>query len=271
MATIAGQLNERDGDWPPRLASRLFRAALLWFYRARGWKAIGAASKLESLWLSGTVIEDASFKELAGLTGLKSLKLDGTNLTLANTGATFAQFKKLVELDAGGSRVDDDGLLALCAARALEKLSLRATSVSDRGFQPIAQLMKLKELNLGEIPALTGAGFADCVELSGLETVHLNDSGITDKGMKAIARLYDLKHLDLDRTKITDDGIKFLAGKRALEKLSFQETKVGDAGLLAVAAEVKSLKKVEVRKSKVTKGVQADVRKANPDLAVDYD
>ena len=80
-----------------------------------------------------------------------------------------------------------------------------------------------------------------------------------------------MKRLDLDRTKVTDDGAKFLATKRALEKLSFQETKVGDSGLLAVAADAKSLKKVEVRKSKVTKAILEDIRKANPDLAVVFD
>ena len=236
-----------------------------------GWKALGSAAKLETLWLSNTVIEDAAFKELAALKGLKALKIDGTNLTLANTGATFAQFKQLVELDAGDSPVSDEGLLALCAARALEKLNLRKTNVSDSGFQPLAQLQKLKELNLSEIPALTGTGFADIVELTGLEIVYLNDSGITDKGMKSIARLFELKQLDLDRTKITDDGVKLLANKRSLEKVSFQETKVGDSGLLALVAEAKSLKKVEVRKSKVSKGIQAEVRKANPDVAVDFD
>ena len=238
---------------------------------AKGWKALARAAKLETLWLSNTIIEDAAFKELGGLAGLKTLKIDGTNLTLENTGATFAQFKQLVELDAGGSPVNDEGLLALCAARGLEKLTLRAATITDAGFQPVAQLLKLKELNLAEIPGLTGTGFADIAELSGLAVVTLSDSGITDKGMKSIARLFELKHLDLDRTKITDDGIKQLAGKRALEKLSVQETKVGDSGLLAVVAEAKSLKKVEVRKSKVSKGIGDEVRKVNPDVAIDFE
>lgn len=236
-----------------------------------GWKALSAAGKLETLWLSAANLDDAGFRELGGLKSLVILKLDGTNLTLAETGATFAQFQKLIELDVGGSPVGDEGVLALCAARSLEKLTLRATNFTDAGFQPIAQLLKLKELQLGELPHLTGTGFADIAELRALESVILSDSGITDKGMKAVGNLRELKHLDLDRTKITDDGIKFLASKRALEKLSFQETKVGDSGLLAVAGEVKSLKKVEVRKTKVTRGIFDEVRKLNPDLAVDFD
>lgn len=238
---------------------------------AAGWKALGAATKLETLCLSEAVIDDAAFRELAALKNLKSLKLDKTNLTLAETGVTFAQFKRLVELDVKGSAVGDEGVLALCAARALVTLNLAGTNFTDGGFQPVAQLLKLKELHLGELPKLTGTGFADIAELAGLEVVTLNDSGVTDKGMKAIANLRELKQLDLDRTKITDDGLKFLASKRALERLSFEDTRVGDSGLLAVASEAKSLKKVQVRKSKVTKGIRDDVRKANPDLAVDYD
>ena len=44
MARAAAELQPdgRDDDPPPRIMSRLFRAALLAFYRARGWKAIGA-------------------------------------------------------------------------------------------------------------------------------------------------------------------------------------------------------------------------------------
>ena len=94
-----------------------------------GWKSLGNATKLETLRLSHSGIDDAAFKELAALKGLKSLKLDGTNLTLANTGATFAQFKQLVELDLNGSPISDEGVLALCAARALVTLE---TGTEDR-------------------------------------------------------------------------------------------------------------------------------------------
>ena len=36
------RVENQDGDPPPRMASRLFRTAMLAFFRARGWKAIGA-------------------------------------------------------------------------------------------------------------------------------------------------------------------------------------------------------------------------------------
>lgn len=68
-------------------------------------------------------------------------KTDATVLQMANLDVTdetvdlLKEFKQLRELDLNGSRLTDAGLAKVAALPALEILRIRATQISDEGFQ----------------------------------------------------------------------------------------------------------------------------------------
>ena len=82
--------------------------------------------------LDFTTVTDAGLKELAGLTGMQSLTLNGNNVT-------------------------DVGLKELAALKDLQILNLQGTKVTDAGLKELAGLKKLKELNLAHTK-VTDAG-----------------------------------------------------------------------------------------------------------------
>jgi serine/threonine protein kinase/Leucine-rich repeat (LRR) protein len=111
---------------------------------------------LDSLDLSDSAIGDADLASLNGLTHLRRLVLDGTNIE--GQGLIHLQeLPELKELRLGCPKVIEVFLVELAGLQKLEKLSLAKSHVSDEGARQLAQLRNLKELDLTETK-VTAAG-----------------------------------------------------------------------------------------------------------------
>jgi Leucine-rich repeat (LRR) protein len=108
-------------------------------------KEIGKLKRLRWLSLGHTQVTDLN--EIAGLDNLESLFVPGTKIKDA-TLDKLVNLKKLSELFLSGSGVSDAGLKSVSRIKQLQVLSLNGTRVTDEGLKSLADLKQLKKLSL---------------------------------------------------------------------------------------------------------------------------
>lgn len=162
--------------------------------------------------------------EIAGLTELQSLRLDGTQVTDI---APLADLIALQTLWLTGTQVAD--ITPLAGLTALQTLGLDDTRVVD--VSSLAGLTALQALSLG------GKQTGDISTLAGLitlQTLWLSNTLVVD--ISPLAGLKALQTLFLSNTQVAD--ISPLAGLNVLQKLRLDDTRVADitpvAGLTAL-------------------------------------
>lgn len=191
---------------------------------------VGSLSSLEHLTLNGCrQLTDAGLARLQGLTGLKGLGLERTNVTdagLANlSGLTELNYLSLnwTQVGDGGlkhlsrmanlgvlylcdTKTADEGLLALKGLSKLQWLDLRGTQVTDAGVVHLSNLPQLRLLSLHGTQ-LTDAGIPSLTELPNLEVLTLSHTRVTDAGLPPLAKMSKLNDVDLTGTDVTPAGI----------------------------------------------------------------
>ncbi len=148
---------------------------------------------------------DAELVHLNGLTGLKTLGVNGTEIT-------------------------DAGLVHLRELTGLESLYLHNTRVTDSGFAHLKGLTGLYALYLGDTRT-TDTGLMHLKGLTNLEMLWLNNTEVTDAGLVHLKGLTSLEWLSLYDTQITDTGLEHLKGLTNLAWLNLRSTKVTDDGM----------------------------------------
>jgi internalin A len=120
-----------------------------------------------------------------------------------------------------GPKFGDADLSLLTELTCLEKLCLKASSVTDRGLAEIAELP-----TKGHIRALflngtkvTDAGLVHLHEFPNLELLNLGPTRTGDPGMRHVGRLKNLRILDVSGTKVTDQGLRRLLGMKSLKQI----------------------------------------------------
>ena len=217
-----------------------------------GMKEIGRLTQLDTLCLVGAQVTDAGLKELAGLKQLRILWLGGTKVTDVGL-KELAGLTQLQSLDIGGMEVTDAGVRELARLEQLRHLNLYGPIVTDTGVKELARLEHLSWLGVhGFFHAhsleVTGTGFR---ELTDLQSLHLEHTGVTDTGLKELAGLTQLQELYLGNTQVTDVGLKELKRLAQLQSLSLDETQVTDAGLKELAR-LRQLQSLSLSKTQVT-------------------
>jgi uncharacterized protein (TIGR02996 family) len=136
-----------------------------------GLRALAGLQGLEELDLTYTVISDAGLAALSGMERLRVLRLCSPALTGAGLTA-LPRPGCLSELDLDGChRVNDKGLVGLIGLESIEKLALRATSVTDEGLEVPARLPRLRQVDLSWT-RVTPEGLAMLASLPQLRVVH---------------------------------------------------------------------------------------------------
>ncbi len=164
---------------------------------------------LQALKLNKLTFKEADLKYLNGMTGLKRIELDSTDvgdqglkalakvpnlvyITLARslvTGKTLADLaplKKLTDLQLGHNAICTGNLNGVAAIQSLKSLQAQACQLRDKDLEPIGRLKNLESL-----------------------TLHENEN-ITDEGLKYLAKLPRLNFLDVGQTRVTAAGLKIL-------------------------------------------------------------
>jgi hypothetical protein len=99
------------------------------------------------------------------------------------------------------------------------------------------------------------------------ETVVLQmaNADVTDETLHYLEGMKGLRELDLSDTRVTDEGLKVLRQLPALRELRLRSTAVTDEGFRASLAPMESLRKVDVKETKVKGGTLRSWKNKNPD------
>lgn len=163
-------------------------------------------------------LNDEGLALLAPLNQLETFSFIGT----AMTGAPFKNFgvwPNCKQSSYRGSRMSDEGLIALCAAFPnLESISLAHGHFSDAAVAHAAKLKNLKGLEIGSRLA-TPECLKSLVGLK-LEYLQLGDGLDASAGIAILPQIATLKRLTLTQCQATtDDDLAKVAGMKHLESL----------------------------------------------------
>lgn len=175
-------------------------------------QVLGRCGGLETLNLSGMALEGRSLEKLAGLGGLKNLRLPERNLFFDVAMEAVSAFP-LVSLDLTDYlHITDTGISCLAGMTSLTSLSLSRTKLTDAGMPFLEGLLDLRELCLDNT-LVTDAGLSHVSGLVHLELLSLADTRVTSRFLLegVLKRLNVLNKLNLSRTFVCDRGMATLA------------------------------------------------------------
>lgn len=162
--------------------------------------------------LQHTLVRDGDLESLRGLSGLRELLLETSELTDEGLGV-LAELGQLEHLRIRGSRVGDLGLEHLSRCRRLRFLNLPQGQFSDRGLAALSQLTELELLRFGS-PHVTDAGLASLRALPRLRFLHLIGVPLTDAALSEVERMSRLESCYLDEILVSDQAVTRLLTAR---------------------------------------------------------
>lgn len=193
-----------------------------------------------------------------------------------------ADLEKVEELNFSEKQIKDDDLrylIPLCGMKNLKKIDLRGNDVrgpglgrlakecgtfdsittidlfgnnelGDDALKRLAVFPNLEEMNLDDLPKVTGTGFIDLQSrLPKLKSLWLVGCPLNAEGLRAIARLETIEALNLARTPMNDEALELLG--RKVTSLVLAGTKITDKGLTFLAEHL-SLESIDVSRTAVT-------------------
>jgi hypothetical protein len=149
--------------------------------------------------------DDALLKKIAAFTRLKSLWLDGTQVTDAGV-ANLSDLNELDRVSLTATEITDAALDVVKGWSRLEVLHLDKTRVTDAGIAKLAGLSNLTYLNLN-LTAVGDSGLSSLNGLTRLEWLRLKGTDVTDAGLIKLKQLANLGTLELEGTKVTSAGV----------------------------------------------------------------
>jgi hypothetical protein len=275
---------------PGRLLSFLFAAPLLLF-------AAGPTEvNLRATWTTdGDLVDLAKMPDLRrldlsrtrvtdrGIMYLKTAqKLEDVNLAFAEyvgdpIHAVVREWKSLKRINLRGTRVADATAAALAKLPHLEALDIALTDVQDFGLDAISTAPQLKELAMGGART-TDSAFQFLRELRTLTYLDISTPtlaitfrggvNISDRALGAIASLQNLRDLRLAFNRFQGRKLSILKPLANLERLDLQFCEGVKDDAISQLVEWKSLKRVDLHGSGVTKEGIATLRTQRPDLKV---
>jgi Leucine-rich repeat (LRR) protein len=158
-------------------------------------------TKLTTLDLSASQLNDTGLKEVGELTQLSFLPLTKTKITDAGLPA-LAKLTKLTALQLEDTAVTGTGFQALKGLDKVVSVNLARTKVNNGGVDAIASLPNITFLQLegtlvddGLIPRIK--------QFTKLQSLNLRKTGLTNKGLISITTHKTLRFLDVSETKVT--------------------------------------------------------------------
>lgn len=138
----------------------------------------------------------------------------------------------LEELDFGPSDLTDRGLQYVANLSKLRKLDLWHTQVTGRGLKVLLTLPHVEELTC-TISEHTAEGLSYIGQATTLKRLSLRESAVTDADLAALSHLAQLEWLDLQKTSVCR-GVSVVEQMPHLRYLNLSYTKVDDAALESV-------------------------------------
>jgi hypothetical protein len=203
-----------------------------------------AAGRIVEVDLTSTWITDDDLARIATLTSLHKLNLSYTKIT--DLGLEHLRpLRNVTYLNCYYCEyVTDGGIAFLKQWTNLEYLNLRGTEATSRVFEHIAQMKKLRTLDVG-FSRVNDDGFDALASLERLEELHIGGDKMTGLALPLLRLLPSLKRLDVNGSQRTDSGrwglmltdvnIESLGALTQLEALNMGGAMVTDVGMKALA------------------------------------
>lgn len=187
--------------------------------------ALSKLPNLRILNLFGGQVTEAGLAALLSGEVLSEITLPQGSDPIASQLSRFRNLRKVI-FDRRGS-ITDDGLAQLAQLTKLRRLDLGATregstTITDAGARSVSQLRSLRELIMPQT-ALTGDGVRLLAAIPTLEQLDLTLCEVTDESLQPFGDLKNLRSLKLRGTQIKGPGLQHLARCQSLESLQISE------------------------------------------------
>lgn len=199
-------------------------------------RPLGKLTNLKTLrFTNNGKLTDAGMETFAGLTNLETFSFVGTQIT----GRAYAKctgWTRVTRVSHRGSKIDDEGLKALCEHLPnLESISLAHAQFTDAGAVHLAKLTKLKSIELGTHHA-TPAALKHLLALP-LESIQLGEGFHSAEAFTLVKAIPTLRSLSVtDGSQLTDAELGILAGMVQLESLIMDKLPLSDERLPVLSA-----------------------------------
>ncbi len=208
--------------------------------------------------LANLKITDKMLEMFAEPTKTISVNLSGSSVV--GPGLANLIHLPLQSLNLAGSALTDRGLEDIGHMEDLQQLDLRKTSISDEGIADLRPLTNLKELDVSEDavgkrtcsmhkywPKLTvlkmnnthvesDDAFGDLAKSNSLQTLSLNDAGLRDIDLEALTYGH-VQDLSIDGAVIDDTGLQRIPEMQSLKRLSMKRCKVSPEAIAKLKSE----------------------------------
>lgn len=183
---------------------------------------LATLTKLESLSIDGAQLSDAGLEKLAALTNLQSAAFFHLSFRMEGfTGKGFAAWRsmpKLEKLTVAGMTMGDEGFAAIGTLIGLTDLRVWHTCRTEASNAEIAKLPKLTSLRLGQrLPqgpgtptSLSDASLPTLAKILTLESLEIGEAAFTLEALGQLKALPNLKRLKIYNTSFTEADIEKL-------------------------------------------------------------
>jgi internalin A len=130
----------------------------------------------------------------------------------------------IVEASLERTWATDNDIDFIVELKAIKKLDLSFTYVTDRGIKKLQSLQQLEDLTLDTAEFLTDASMAHLRANRALRRLVVRGVDITDAGMPYVGEMTSLRSLDISYTMLGDVGLEHLPNLSELEHLKIGAT-----------------------------------------------
>lgn len=216
-------------------------------------KLLVPLKKLERLTLIQNRFNEINTRQLGKMPELRVLDLRGNMEAGDMTLEVISTLPKLTALKHRTNVASDSGMEYLANASELQNLLIQDFKISNRSGMYLAQLKKLRQL---EIFRCQGFGSDGVLALKGLklERLTLRDlPDVNDSAMELFTDLPELKRLYLhELSSVGDDGLSNLASLKSLELLDIWSISGMSDATVEVIAALPNLKELGIRSTSIT-------------------
>lgn len=194
-------------------------------------RVVQSMPQLNELDIGHIDLTNRSIDSILKLTRLRSLSINKTKINDAGI-AKLAGLKSLTYLDLRETPITDSSLASISKMQGLRTLNLANTKVTDKGLRYLISMPNLKRLDLSQT-AITDATARNILsKMISLEELNLSRTAITNEGVKALNPLSNLRKLWIrDNLKVTSASVSHLASHKKMQDLELQKSGIDPAGI----------------------------------------
>ncbi len=173
------------------------------------------------------------------------------------------QIRELKSLSLKDADIDPKSLRHLTELPALESIDFRRGGLDDAWIRALPDLSTLRGLRLRG-PGVTDEGVALLHRFPSLRELDLTETSVTIDTISRLPNQRLLTTLRLNGLAFTDADVERLAGMTALVHLEVDRTPLTDHGLERIGALLPGLRRLEIRRTKVTREAVDRFRQTHP-------